>query len=264
MAIPYIYYPTIKLGPITIFTWGLLVAIGFLLGIMLAVRYGKKKGLKEDDIYGLCFYILLGAIIGSRLLFVVTHLGNYAADILGVFKVWQGGMDFIGGLGGGILAAYLFVKAKKLNFWTYADLVAPYIALGHAIGRLGCVLGDGGHLGKPTNLPWGIMFEGVARQPGALYEMVALIILFIVLIQIRKKNLQTGMLFLYYIPGYSILRFGIDFLRADPTYYGLTGTQWGLLGGSIVAGILMSRIKKKAHAKEEKKETSKGELTIKE
>jgi len=243
--IDYIYHPTIKLGPVTIFTWGLLVALGFLTGIMLAARHGKKRGLKEDDVYGLCFYILLGAIIGSRVLYVVTNLGAFSEDLLGVFKVWNGGMEFIGGLGGGILAAYIYTKVKKLYFMRYADLLAPYLALGHAIGRIGCILGDGGHLGKPTNMPWGVVYEGVARHPCAFYEMIALVVLFLVLIKLRKRSMKIGMLFLSYIIGYSILRFGIDFLRADPTYYGLTGTQWGLTLASIVAVILIARIRKR-------------------
>ncbi len=253
MAINYIYYPTIQLGPITIYTWGLIVAIGFLVGILLAVRYGKKKGFKEDDIYGLCFYVLLGAIIGARLIFIITNLDLFSNDILGVFKVWHGGMDFIGGLGGGLLAGTIFIKVKKLDFLGYVDLLAPYIAIGHAIGRLGCVLGDGGHLGKPTNLPWGIVHEGVARHPAALYEMLALIALFIVLLKLRKKNMEKGMLFASYVIGYSILRFGIDFIRADRIVYGLTGTQWGLILASIVAILWIRKIKKKKHTKKEQK-----------
>lgn len=250
MAIPYIYYPTIKLGPITIFTWGLFTALAFLVAILLIVRYGKKIGLKEDNAYGICFYILLGAIIGSRLLFVISNLSIFTADPLEVFRVWHGGMDFLGGLAGGILGAFIFVKIKKLRLGVYFDLVAPYIALGHAIGRIGCILGDGGHLGKPTNLPWGIVHEGVARHPGAFYEMLVLIVLFFVLIQLRKRKLEKGVLFLYYIIGYSILRFGIDFLRADPTYYGLTGTQWGVILAAIISVVLIARIKKKARARQ--------------
>lgn len=248
MAINYIYYPTIQLGPITIYTWGLLVALGFLAGILMSVRYGKKAGFKEDDIYGLCFYLLLGSLVGARLIFVITNLNLYQGDILGVFKVWKGGLDFIGGLVGGTIASLAFVKAKKLRFWKYADLLAPYIALGHAIGRVGCILGDGGHLGKPTNLPWGIAHEGVARHPTALYEMIALIALFIILIKLRsrykERGAQEGKLFLSYIMGYSILRVGISFLRTDKTYYGLTGTQWGLIIASIAAIILLARMKK--------------------
>ncbi len=254
MAINYIYYPTIHLGPITIYTWGLLVAIGFLVGILLAVKHGKKKGFREDDIYGLCFYVLLGAIIGARLIFIITNLDLFSNDILGVFKVWHGGMDFIGGLGGGVLAGSIFIKVKKLDFLGYVDLLAPYIAIGHAIGRLGCVLGDGGHLGKATNLPWGIVHEGVARHPAAFYEMLALIILFVVLLKLRKKNMEKGMLFASYVIGYSILRFGIDFLRADRIVYGLTGTQWGLILASIAAVFLIRKVKKKRHAKK-KQET---------
>ncbi len=255
MAIGYIYHPVLlKIGPVSIFTWGLFAAIAFLVGILLSARYGKKRGIKEDNVYGLCFYILIGAIIGSRLFFVFSNLDLFIQDPLGVFKVWNGGMAFIGGLFGGVLGAFLYLRIKKLDIWKYFDLVAPYIALGHAIGRLGCVLGDGGHLGKPTNLPWGVIYEGVARHPGAFYEMLALVILFVVLIKLRKKNLEKGLLFQYYIIGYSIQRFLIDFLRTDQTYYGLTGTQWCLIGLSAIATIIIIRIKKRAKNKQQKQE----------
>ncbi|MEM4266743.1 MAG: prolipoprotein diacylglyceryl transferase [Candidatus Nanoarchaeia archaeon] len=263
MAINYIYHPVLlSIGPVNIYTWGLIVAIGFFVGIMLAARYGKKIGLKEDTVYGLCFYILLGGVLGARILFVITNFGTYIDDPLGIFKVWNGGMDFVGGLAGGILGAYVFVKIKKLSVGTYFDLVAPYIALGHAIGRLGCVLGDGGHLGKPTNLPWGITYEGVARHPTALYEMLLLVGLFIFLIKVRKKNMEKGMLFISYVMGYSVLRFGLDFLRDDPLYYGLTGTQWGLILAVLISGFFMYRIKKKAKkpAEQPKQDEKKEEI----
>lgn len=260
MAINYIYYPEIKLGTLTIYTWGLIVAIGFLVGITLAARYGKKKGFREDNIYGLAFYILLGAIIGARIAYILAHLDTYREDLVEIFRVWNGGMSFFGGLVGSTVLGYAYMKIKKLDFGGYTDLLAPYIALGHAIGRLGCVLGDGGHLGKPTNLPWGVIHEGAARHPGALYEMIALPFLFVFLIKLRKRELKTGNLFLLYIIGYSILRIGIDFLRAEPTHYGLTNTQWGLVTASTISIILLikKREKKKnkgEHKKEIKEET---------
>ncbi|MFH1331715.1 MAG: prolipoprotein diacylglyceryl transferase [archaeon] len=261
MAIDYIYHPILlQIGPVSIFTWGFFAAMAFLAGILLSARYGKKRGIPEENVYGLCFYILLGAIVGSRLLYVLGNIGMFIEDPLGVFKVWNGGMIFIGGLFGGILGALIFIKRKKLNGWVYFDLVAPYIALGHAIGRIGCVLGDGGHLGKATNLPWGIMYEGVARHPGALYEIFTLLILFFVLIKLRKKKNEPGILFQYYIIGYSIQRFMIDFLRADTTYYGLTGTQWGLIGAATVAILIIIWLRKRAKKEQPKKE----EETIKE
>ncbi|MCG2717482.1 MAG: prolipoprotein diacylglyceryl transferase [Nanoarchaeota archaeon] len=226
MVLPYIFYPEINLGFIKIYSFGLLTAIAFLTALWLNLKEGKRRGINKEIIQGMMFYIILFSIIGARIMHIITEWQLYSDNILSVFMIWNGGLSFYGGFLGGVIAAYVFLKSKKLSFLKYMDLISPAIALGHAIGRIGCVIGDGGHLGKITNLPWGIWFEGAARHPTALYGFFNLMILFIILMYLRKKKFFRGFLFSFYIAYYAFTRFFIDLLRIDPTHYGLTSTQW--------------------------------------
>ena len=225
MALPYVYYPEINLGFLKIYTFGLIVAIAFLVGLLFSLREAKRRGISKDNVEGLVFYIILGGIIGSRLLHVLTFWDAYSGNLLSIFMLWEGGLAFYGGFLGALIASYAYLKAKNLSFFKYADLMAPYLALGHAIGRVACLIGDGGHVGKLTSLPFGVIVNGELRHLTALYDFVNLVILFLVLFYLRKKNFFTGFLFLFYVCYYAFTRFLLDFLRTDPTFYGLTATQ---------------------------------------
>lgn len=226
MALPYIYYPEIDLGFIKIYTFGLIVAIAFLVGLWFSLRGAKRKGISQGIIEGLVFYIILGSIIGSRLLHVIIFWDSYSENLISVLFLWEGGLTFYGGFLGAVIASFAYLKAKGLRFWKYADLVAPAIALGHAVGRVACLVGDGGHVGKLTSLPFGVVVNGELRHLTALYDFVNLVILFVILLYLRKKNFFTGFLFLFYACFYAFTRFLTEFLRTDPSYYGLTATQW--------------------------------------
>lgn len=226
MVLPYIYYPEINLGFVKVYTFGVIVAIAFLAGLWFSLREAKRKGISKEVVEGLVFYIMLGSVIGSRLLHVLTFWDSYSDNPISVFMLWEGGLAFYGGFLGAVIASFVYLRIKKLSFFKYADLMAPSIALGHAIGRIACLVGDGGHVGKLTSLPFGVMFNGELRHLTALYDFVNLIILFIILIYLRKKNFFTGFIFLFYIGYYAFVRFLLDFLRTDPTFYGLTATQW--------------------------------------
>lgn len=242
MAIPYIYYPEIDFGFIKIYSFGLLVAIAFLVAIWFVVKEAKKQKLNVNLIYSLVFYIMLGGIIGSRVAHVFGNLDDYMANPLTIFMLWHGGLTFYGGFLGALLFAFIFVKKKKMKFWRYADLVAPALALGHAIGRIGCLVGDGGHVGKLTTLPFGVMVNGELRHLTALYSFANLITLFIILLVLRKKRVFRGFLFLFYVAYYAFTRFFIDFLRIDPTYYGLTFTQWTAIPLFFIAlGVIIKK-----------------------
>ncbi|MBM3200390.1 prolipoprotein diacylglyceryl transferase [Candidatus Woesearchaeota archaeon] len=237
MALPYVYYPEIKLGFFTIYTFGLLTAIAFLAGLWLVLKEAKRRGMNKDVAEGLVFYIILGGILGSRILHIILFWQSYYDNPLTVFKFWQGGLVFYGGFLGAVLAAWIYVKIKKLNFLEYLDLVAPSTALGHAIGRVGCLIGDGGHVGKLTSLPFGVIVDGELRHLTALYDFINLTVLFIILLQLRKKRFFTGFVFFFYMAFYAFVRFFLEFLRTDPTFYGLTITQWfaiPLFGVSLV------------------------------
>lgn len=226
MALPYIYYPEINLGFIKIYTFGLIVAIAFLVGLWFSLREAKRKGINSEIVQGLIFYIMLGGIIGSRVLHVFLNWSYYSEDIFSAFKLWDGGLTFYGGFIGALIAAMIYLKVKKLKFFKYADLVTPSIALGHAIGRIACLVGDGGHVGKLTTMPFGVIVNGELRHLTALYSFANLTFLFILLLYLRKKKFFTGFLFLFYLCYYAFTRFLIELFRTDPTFYGLTATQW--------------------------------------
>jgi len=239
MALPYIYYPEINLGFFKVYTFGLIVAIAFLAGLWFSLREAKRKGISKEVVEGLVFYIMVGSIIGSRLLHVIIFWEDYSTNILSVFMLWEGGLAFYGGFLGAVIASFIYLRVKKLSFFKYADLLAPSIVLGHAIGRIACLVGDGGHVGKLTSLPFGVFVNGGLRHLTALYDFVNLIILFIILLFLRKKNFFTGFLFLFYICFYAFVRFLLDFLRTDPTFYGLTATQWMAIPLFIISLVVI-------------------------
>ncbi|MDI6890116.1 MAG: prolipoprotein diacylglyceryl transferase [Thermodesulfovibrionales bacterium] len=247
-----------KIGPLTIHTYGVLVASGFLLGLGLAVRRARKEGIPSDKIVDLGFYILLSAIIGSRLFFILMNAGYYLKNPLEILKIWEGGLVFYGGLILAIPTAVWYVKKNTLGVWNTADLFAPSIAIGHAMGRIGCFFA-GCCYGKPSEgLPWAVTFTdsqslamtGVPLHPTQLYESMGEFISFLLLVILRKYKSFNGQLFLTYILLYSVLRFIVEFYRGDVDR-GFITSQLSLAQGiSIlmflvaVAGLVILRQRK--------------------
>jgi phosphatidylglycerol:prolipoprotein diacylglycerol transferase len=212
-----------KIGPLTIHTYGVLVAAGFLLGLALAVRQARKEGILADKIVDLGFYLLLSALIGSRLFFILINASHYLKNPLEIFKIWEGGLVFYGGLLLAVPTVLWYVKKHALGVWSTADLFAPSIAIGHAIGRLGC-FAAGCCYGKPAEgLLWAVTFTdpeslaiiGIPLHPTQLYESLGEFINFLILIILRRYKSFNGQLFLTYIILYSVLRFIVEFFRGD-------------------------------------------------
>ena len=251
MALPYKSYISWNIGPLTIHAFGLMVALAFLVATLLAVREAKRRRLDSERIYGLVIWLIVGGIFGSRILYVIGNWSYFFPhDIFAIFKVWEGGMDWIGGFLGAIVTGFLYLKFNRLKFWKYADTLAPSIAIGHAIGRIGCILGDGGHVGKLTTMPWGFLVNNEIRHVTAWYGLILESFNFFILWKLRKKKYFDGFLLMTYIFIYSIGRFIIDFFRVDPVYYGLTGTQWILIALFLISGFsLFKNLKKKIRIK---------------
>lgn len=234
----------IRIGPLTIHTYGVLIASGFLLGLALAVRQAKKEGIPQERIIDIGFYGLLAAIVGSRLLFVVINAGYYLKHPLGVFKIWEGGLVFYGGLMVAVPVAIWYIRKHDLDLWKITDVFAPSLALGHAIGRLGC-LSAGCCYGKPADIPWAVTFTdpaclarvGVPLHPTQIYEAVGEFLNFMILIMLRKRMSFKGQLFWTYIVLYSALRFIVEFFRGDEArgfiFPGFSVSQ----GISVVVGL---------------------------
>jgi len=213
----------IRIGPLTIHTYGFLIATGFLVALYLAVRQAKKEGISSDRILDLGFYILLAAIIGARLLFVLINAAHYLSNPLDIFKIWEGGLVFYGGVLFAVPVAIWYVKKHNMGIWSTADIFAPSIAIGHVFGRLGC-FAAGCCFGKTAEmLPWGVIFSdpeclaprNIPLHPTQLYESGGEFLNFLILISLRKHKSFNGQLFMTYLLIYSVLRFVVEFFRGD-------------------------------------------------
>jgi phosphatidylglycerol:prolipoprotein diacylglycerol transferase len=231
------------IGPVPIRMYGLMIGIGFLLGIYLASRRAKKEGLNPDLILDMGVYLLLAAIIGSRVLYVLTTLHEFTRNPLDVFAIWKGGLVFYGGLLAAVPVGIWYVKKHSLPVWKTADIMAPYIALGHAFGRLGCFFA-GCCYGAPCSGPVCITFNdphalaplGVPLFPTQLMESGGELIIFGALIFLRRYKTVDGQLFWLYPVFYSVLRFTVEFFRGDAVrglYFG------GLVSTSQIIAVLV-------------------------
>jgi phosphatidylglycerol:prolipoprotein diacylglycerol transferase len=222
----------LHIGKLHIYSYGLMIAIGIVVGLFLATRQAAREGIDPNKIIDITFYILVAALIGSRLLFVLMNFQEYAADPIRIIKIWEGGLVFYGGLLLAVAIGIWYIKRLGLPLWQVADILAPSVAVGHAFGRIGCFLA-GCCYGKPSTLPWAVTFtdlrslapQGIPLHPAQLYSSLGLFAIFAFLMLLRKKKAFQGELFWSYTLIYSIFRFFIEFLRGDPR-------------GSVLGGIL--------------------------
>src|SRR5258706_11531843 len=215
------------LGQITIYTYGVLLAAAYLLGLKLAMSRAQARGLDAAKVLDLGIYIIISALIGAKLLLVVTDFRVFRADPAELLTLARSGGVFYGGLLLAVAVALWYIRRAGLPLWTTCDAFAPGIALGHVVGRFGCLFA-GCCYGKPTTLPWGITFTdtfaatnvgtplGVPLHPTQLYEAGAeLLILMVLLATERKGRPFPGRTFWLYMLLYAISRFIIEFFRGD-------------------------------------------------
>src|SRR3989442_10909179 len=221
-------YPRLfELGPITLYTYGVLLAAAYLLGLKLAMTRAQKRGLDHNRVLDLGIYIIISALIGAKLLLLVTDFSTFRNDPKELLTLARSGGVFYGGLILAVVVALWYIRRVGLQLWTTCDVFAPGIALGHVVGRFGCFFA-GCCYGKPTTKPWGITFTdpvaqsnvgtppGVPLHPTQLYEAGAeLLILIILLVTERKGRPFPGRTFWLYMLLYSISRFIIEFFRGD-------------------------------------------------
>jgi len=240
--IPYKILPMFKIGPLHVNMYGIMFALGFLAAIILATREAKKRNIKKEIIQDLALYLLIGAIVGARLFYVIFYWPKDSPlTFLDIFKIWEGGLAFFGGFIGALAMGYVYLKKNKLNFWIYADIFTVPLVIGHIFGRLGDYF-VGGHPGKVTNLPWAIYLHNALRHPIVLYEIIGLCIIVIILSNLKKFKFFSGFLFLSYVMLYSIQRTILDFFRiesTDPKYLGLTPSQYIVIVLFIIAAYFM-------------------------
>lgn len=226
-----------SIGSINVYTYGVFLAIAFLLGLALIRKDWKYFSLDPKLIENLFFTVLISALIGARLLYVLLNWPDYSHQPLKIFKIWEGGLVFYGGFLLSLVAFYLFIRKHHLNFWLVADIFAPLVILGQAIGRMGCFFA-GCCYGKPTTLPWGVIFPnlkdtlappGISLHPTQIYESAGDLVVFFWLYTTRRKKKYNGQVFKNYVLGYALVRFIVEFFRGDergPVFLNLPFTQW--------------------------------------
>ena len=199
--------------------YGILIGIGFLLGIFISYYRAPKLGIKPDHVLDFAIFMIPLSIIGARAYYVIFEWEHYKGSISKILDIRSGGLAIHGGLIVGIIVCYLVCKYHKISVLNLLDLVFPQVALGQSIGRWGNYFNSEAH-GGPTDLPWGIMVDGVKVHPTFLYESIWCLLLFLFLLWMTKRREFNGQIVLLYGILYSVERFFVEALRTDSLMIG--------------------------------------------
>ena len=233
----------LKIGPLTIYSFGAMMALGFLIaGYAVSVEL-RRKGFDPEDAWSIVLWAAVGGIVGARFLAILADWQTFRLHP--IESIFSGsGFIWYGGLIGGLASGSIFVVRRSIPWFAAVDTVAPALAIGQAIGRIGCQVAGDGDWGGPTRMPWGMQYpraivgwaawlrdSGLAPDtrvhPAPVYETLAYSAIFCLLWSLRKKGLRDGSLMWIYFVTSSIARFTIEIVRVEPVLAaGLTQAQW--------------------------------------
>lgn len=225
----------ISLGPLSVHWYGLILGTAALIGLWLAIREGKRHGLDSELFLDMMIWVIPVAIVGARLYYVAFEWDYYAQHPMDIFAVWKGGLAIHGGLIGAFVAGAFFVKRRQIAFFHLADIVAPSIILGQAIGRWGNFINQEAHGSEVSrsfleslHLPDWIIdqmyIQGAYYHPTFLYESIWNVIGLLLLLLLRRFNPRRGEIFFSYLIWYSLGRFFIEGVRTDSLAF--HGPEW--------------------------------------
>ena len=235
------------IGPLTLHSYGLLLAIAFLAGLYVAGREAKRVGLDPARVTDLGVYVLIAGLLGAKLMLVVVDLPHFREQPSELWSIFQSGGVFYGGLLAAFPVAWWYTKKHRLPGWRTADVLAPGVVIGQAIGRLGCFAAGCCH-GKATDVPWAVRFKDVyaartvgtpmdtALHPTQLYESLATALIFAFLLWLAPRKKFQGQVVMAYVTLYAVARFTIEFWRGDSSRGFVFG---GLLSTSQFIAIVM-------------------------
>lgn len=266
-------YPELfQFGPFTVYSYGLMLGIAFIVASYLLSKEFQRKNLDQNLATEVTLLAIIFGIVGSKLLHLIENWSAFINDPIGM-AFSPGGLTFYGGLILAIIAIWIYVKRKKIPFLYVADAAAPSLAIAYGIGRIGCHLAGDGDYGIPTSLPWGTNYENgtvppsvmfrdsdisatfpngivpdnTPLHPTPIYEFLVGILIFYVLWKLRKKHWQDGQLFIIYLIASGISRLMVEFIRLNPRLlFGLSEAQLislGLILIGVVSFIIRSNKK---------------------
>ena len=219
--------------------------MAFLSAIALALREARREGEDANKILDLCFYVLVAAIVGSRILYVLVNWSDFRHDPFEIVRIWHGGLVFYGGFIGALIAVLWYIRRKGLPLLKTADIMAPSIAFGQFVGRIGCFF-SGCCYGKTCDLPWAVIFthaeslapKGVPLHPTQLYSALNSLLIFLVLVGLKRHKGFEGQIFWAYVLLYAVTRSILEHFRGDERGMFIEG----MLSTSQLIGLIMAVI----------------------
>ncbi|MEC9488724.1 MAG: prolipoprotein diacylglyceryl transferase [Halanaerobium sp.] len=209
-----------SIGPFAVRWYGILIVSGIIIGLLLAMREGRKRCLAPEYFYDFIIVVIPAAIIGARLYYVIFQWGYFSRHPGEILAIWHGGLAIHGAIFAGLVAAIILTRHYQVNFWLVADIIAPSLILGQAIGRWGNFINQEAY-GYPTDLPWAMYIDGAYRHPTFLYEFIWDFSGFLLLFWLSRRDvLRQGEVFLLYLIYYSLGRFVIEPFRTDSLMFG--------------------------------------------
>lgn len=244
----------IKIGSISVFSWGFMLAIAMLVAIWGVGKLFASEGYDEEIVLDMVMVMIISGLIGARILYIITFdWQTFLAHPLMFFDYRSGGLIWYGGFTGGFLGFVIYIWKKGLSFWQMADMYSPYTALGYAIVRIGCFL-NGCCFGNVTSSKWGVIFPAVDnhfRYPTQLYSSIINIIFFIFLMWLFPRRRFPGQVFSVYLICYSLYRFTIEFFRFNVFYYDHLSVAQFISLALFALGVILYYRQKSKHSPEE-------------
>ena len=260
-----------EIGPITLYSFGLMMGIAFIVGNYFFAQEIRRRGLPEQTAGTITLIALVAGVAGSKIFSVLENWERFVADPAGEFFS-AAGLTFYGGLIMAIVAIWIYVRGKKIPFLRIADAASPTLILSYGIGRIGCQLAGDGDYGVPTDLPWAMtypngtvstlaeknpelaalyqqIFPGSAVpadipvHPAPVYETLAALAIFALLWSIRKRPHAMGFMFSLYLIFAGLERLLVEFIRLNPLYLGLSQAQWISVGMIVAGGTMLSLLR---------------------
>jgi len=224
-----------RIGNWPVYTYGVMISLGFLVGYYVLSYFARQDSIDEDHVINMLLIQVIGGTIGARLAFVITYPQFFQRDWIDVFRVWKGGLTVLGGAAVVFVCWAIYLWRYKVDAARILDIFGLACPIGMAIGRLGC-LGYGCCYGRPTDLPWGLVFANtdplnppVPRHPTQLYSSIALLLIFFVVLWYRKRAHAKGAIAALFVSLYCLYRFLVEFIREDVALesylFGLTLAQ---------------------------------------
>ncbi len=239
-----------EIGSFSLRWYSIFVMVAIVGGLLMGIREGKRRGISQDDIINATLWAIVGGIVGARLFHIIDKLDFYLRNPHLILAFNQGGLAIWGGVAGGLVAAALYVRSKKINIATFLDVGVPALLVGQILGRFACIV-NGDAYGGPTTLPWGFIYVhpnamipsqyfGIPTHPYPVYEQIWNLATLGLVWNLRKKEQWQGALFPLYLGLYSMGRLLLTFVRhEDVIFMGFQQAQLLALLGMVASAAIL-------------------------